>query len=268
MELINISPADLVPMDIFSPAHALRVDLCYAQPAPHSFCGVIYRPGARLWLHKDLAALVVLAARLAEQKYGLGLVLYDGLRTMNAQAAIAQTEIVQAHPHWLEGATRLLSPPGRGAHPRAMAIDLTLERPGTDDGTKSSAILDMGTPFDELATNGTGPDKNRAHRDYLQLGPQARHNRGCLDEVMNEAAARLNLPLLPLPQEWWDFRFPAEIYDRYAPLSDHDLPPQMHMTDQAASSAAQPDCPPDFPKDHFADHFQRISALAARHMPD
>ena len=48
---------------------------------------------------------------------------------------------------------------------------------------------------------------------------------------MVEAARRLDVPLLPLPVEWWDFRLPREVNERYAPLSDADLPLQMRMTD-------------------------------------
>ena len=116
---------------------------------------------------------------------------------------------------------RLLSPPGGGAHPRGMAIDLSaLDEKGN--------LLDMGTVFDHLAAN-SAPENNPAHRAYKSLGKTAAQNRKSLSNAMNEAAQALNIPLFPLPQEWWDFRLPAEIYQAYAPLSDTDLPPEMRM---------------------------------------
>jgi len=246
----------LVPMDLFNGDEALRIDLAYAQPAPKSFCGIIYRPEARLWLHQDLAAITVLAARLIYNNHKLHMVLYDGLRTVCAQELIRDTPVVQANPQWLEGDARLLSPPGRGAHPRGMAIDLSLE---SADGQ----LLDMGTAFDALATGGSGPLTNPAHRDYARLSAAVTRNRAILTGAMQQAAALLALPLLPLPQEWWDFRLPAEIYDNYAPLADHDLPPQMRMT----AKPATPGAPADFPADHFDELKQQISARIAPFAP-
>lgn len=234
----KIDPASLVPMDIFTNDAPLRVDLAYAGPA--SFCGVLYRKEARLWLHEDLAAIVVVAARIAHEKYNLRLVVYDGLRTMAAQALMAESDIVKAHPQWLAGESRVLSPPGAGGHPRGMAVDVSLE-------TKDGDLLDMGTAFDELPLKGSGPDANRAHRKFVDLTDEVNENRRRLDEAMNGAAAHLNLPLWPLPVEWWDYRFPKEVTDRYAPLDDPDLPPQMRMTDLHMNKSG----PPDFKEGHF-----------------
>lgn len=237
----TISPADLVPMDLFAGDVPLRIDIAYTQPQPKSFCGVIYRPAARLWLHRDLAALVVCAAREAE-KAGYGLILYDGLRTTEAQALMRETPVVRANPQWLEGATRMLSPPGKGAHPRGMAIDLTL-------CDAAGNVLDMGTAFDAMPPGGAGPgpETNPAHRDSAQ-DDTARANRALLTRFMDAAARAVGHELLPLPQEWWDYRFPAAAYDVYAPLSDADLPQQMRMTDVVKAAPKMP----DFGPDHFA----------------
>lgn len=224
--LVPVDPALLVPMDIFTDFLPVHVDVAYTQDFPKSFCGVIYRPGARLWLHRDLAQVVVRAA-VAAGKDGLGLILYDGLRTTEAQGLMRETAIVRANPHWLEGDTRMLSPPGRGAHPRGMAIDLTLCAP---DG----AALDMGTAFDAMPENGAGPgpDTNKAHRETPHIGAAARGNRARLTAYMMDGAMRSAQFLMPLAQEWWDYRLMPMVYDRYAPLSDADLPAQMRMTDQ------------------------------------
>lgn len=236
-----IDPGLLVPMDVFTGVLPVRVDVAYTQDFPKSFCGVIYRPGARLWLHRDLAR-VVAGAAVAAGKAGLGLILYDGLRTTEAQGLMRETPIVTANPQWLAGDTRMLSPPGKGAHPRGMAIDLTLCAP---DGT----ALDMGTAFDAMPEGGAGPgpDTNRAHRETPHISEEARHNREMLTRFMMEGALRAAQFLMPLAQEWWDYRFMPMVYDRYAPLSDADLPAQMRMTDRCA----EPPRAPDFAEAYF-----------------
>lgn len=210
----------LVPLDRFTNNLPIRIDLAYAHDKNLLFGERIYRPDARLWLHEDLARIVCKAAEFIHKKR-LRLVLYDGLRTVEAQKRMLETTRVQNNPHWLKE-PRLLSPPGAGAHPRGMAIDCALE-------TLDNTLLDMGTPFDFLAEH---PDQkhNPAHRDYKGLSPNILQNRTILDTAMKEAAVFFNTDLFLLPQEWWDFRLKPEIYEQYAPLHDSDLPPVMRMT--------------------------------------
>lgn len=225
----------LTPMDMFTAA-PLRIDLAYAQGDNVLFGEQIYRADARLWLHEDLAAVVVLAATLIHRNHGLSCILYDGLRTIDAQQSMLETQRVQDNPHWLEE-PRLLSPPGAGAHPRAMAIDISLE-------DARGQLLDMGTPFDDLT--------EKAHRDYPHHS-QVMDNRKILDDGMGEAAKRLNFPLLALPQEWWDFRADQAVYENYDPLCDSILPPQMRLI----GGSHRPDTP-DFDAAHFNDLRDRV----------
>jgi D-alanyl-D-alanine dipeptidase len=236
--MLKIDPASLIPMDIFEENAPLRVDLAYTQPQPKSFCGIVYRPGARLWLHEDLALVVLKAAFLIHEREGYSSILYDGLRTTDAQALIRATPIVQANPHWLEGENRMLSPPGQGGHPRAMAVDIALEKDGE--------LLDMGTDFDALAKD-SSPAHNKAHRLYEGHAPQIYKNRDLLTGAMVEAGEWLGRAIRPLPSEWWDFRFLNEDYNRFAPLSDAELPPQMRMTGAEHSQGG----PGDFTPGHF-----------------
>lgn len=216
----KISAADLVCMDDFEGKEPLRVETAYARADNLLFGERIYRPEAKLYLHRDLAAIVIEAARLCHARHNLRFILYDGLRTVDAQAAMMKTQRVKDNPHWLEP-PRLLSPPGAGGHPRAMAVDIGLENAG-------GALLDMGTPFDFLAEN-PHPAHNPAHRDSPGHAPEITANRRKLDECMLEAAGTCGTPLLPLPEEWWDFRLPPETYNAYAPLSESDLPEDMRL---------------------------------------
>lgn len=216
----QIPPDHLIAMDTLAATTPLRIDIVYAQAThPENMFGeAIYRPDARLWLHRDFAPIVALAAQRCHAAHGLFFVLKDGLRTTEAQAKICETAIVRANPHWLQE-PRLFSMPGQGGHPRGMAIDIALE-------DESGHVIDMGTAFDYLTPD---PAVNPAARGFTGIPAAAQANRKLLEDFMVAAARDLNLPLLPLPAEWWDFRFPKDILDRYAPLSDRDLPPAMRM---------------------------------------
>lgn len=195
----------------------LRTDLIYADaahPLNQTFCEAIYRSDARMWMYKDLAAIVLRAAACAN-KQGLRFVLTDCLRTVDAQARMAETKIVRANPHWKDV---LISSPGKGAHPRGMAVDIYLE-------DREGQALDMGTPLDYFSIN---PKDNPAARDYL-LPPNIQANRKLLEDLMVSAAMELGREIYPLPSEWWDFRLPPSVYEQYAPLSDSDLPAHMKM---------------------------------------
>lgn len=228
-----INPETLVPMDMFTGHAPLRIDLAYAGRDNLLFGEAIYRGNARLWLHSDLAKIVLLAAYALPAGYKF--VLYDGLRTTDAQRKMLGTRRVHENPQWLEE-PRLLSPPGSGGHPRGMAVDLSVEKDGK--------LLDMGTDFDYLAEN-AAPEHNPAHRAHPHHPTFVMNNRKLLRIGLMDAAETLNIQLLPLPQEWWDFRLPPATYEQYQPLSDADLPPQMRMTETDLPG------PKDFPPTHF-----------------
>lgn len=207
-------------MDALAAQTPLRVDVAYARADNFLFQERIYRTDAKLHLHKFLADIVLHSADLAFQRHGFTLVLYDGLRTVDAQQRMLETQKVKDHPHWVENIPRLLSRPGEGGHPRGMAVDVSLL---DADGMP----LDMGTVFDFLAEN---PDAahNPAHRMHPQSEP-VRRNRSVLDSVMLEGAQMAGHPLFPLPQEWWDYRLPLDIIKQYAPLGESDLNPDQRL---------------------------------------
>ena len=70
---------------------------------------------------------------------------------------------------------------------------------------------------------------NMKSEEIVKLSEEIKYNRALLDDAMSQAASALNIPLFPLPQEWWDFRLPPGISNQYAPLSDLDLPEEMRM---------------------------------------
>lgn len=216
----KIEASDLVLMNDYSSAYPLRINVAYAQPDNLLFGEAIYRRQAGLWLHKDLAQIVLKAAQHCYDRHGYRFILYDGLRTVEAQEKMLRTQRVKDNPHWLDE-PRLLSPPGAGAHPRAMAIDV-----GLMDG--QGALVDMGTPFDYLAEN-PYPQHNPAHRDYKGHNAAIMNARKILDNAMLYAAQDQQRDLFLLPEEWWDFRLPYPVYSAYAPLSEDDILPQQKL---------------------------------------
>jgi D-alanyl-D-alanine dipeptidase len=211
----TIDPRDLVPMDVFK-GEPIEIDVVYAQAGhpENIFKTAIYKKTARLSLHADLARVTLSCARLLNERYGWTLVLKDGLRTIEAQQRQMETEIVRANPDWLEEPDVMLAKPGHGAHPRAMAIDVSLK-------DSSGSPVDMGTVFDEMT-----PQSARAYEGFSPLVLQ---NRQRLENGFMEAAEKLRLPMAPLSSEWWDFRFPRDYYMAFAPLSDNDLPASFQM---------------------------------------
>ena len=222
----QITPDDMVALDDFAASHPLTIDLVYARADhPHNMFGcAIYRPDAKMWCHRELAPIILCAAEICFKKSGYTFELKDCLRTVEAQTLMRDTDIVRANPQWLEGPNRLLSPPGRGGHPRGMAIDIILL-------DKNGGEVDMGTHFDYLTKD---PGVNPAARNYVDFSAEVLANRKLLEDCMLEAAAAEGREIWPIPQEWWDFRFPYAYSNLYAPLSDAELPPEMRMTDLAA----------------------------------
>jgi zinc D-Ala-D-Ala dipeptidase len=207
-------------MDMFV-GEALEIDLVYADARhPENIFDIaVYHKHARLILHRELARIVLKTSRILKERYGWTLVLKDGLRTIEAQRALMDTDIVRRNPHWLEE-PRLLSGPGQGAHPRGMAIDVSVK---DAHGTP----VNMGTLFDAMV-----PESARA---YGAFSPEILQNRAVLEQAFVESATSLSTPLLPLPSEWWDFRLPASYNGLYEPLSDGDLPDGLKMCKQGGN---------------------------------
>jgi D-alanyl-D-alanine dipeptidase len=219
---ITIPISELVEIKEHADRPYLKVDVVYAQAAhpENMFKQSVYRDNAPFILHQSFAELVLKAAQNLWQNHRLISVLKDGLRPIEAQQAMQETDIAKQNPHWFEdGPKRLLSPPGRGAHPRGMAVDIVLL-------DENLVPLDMGTPFDYLTPD---PSNNPAARDYPHLSDAVKRNRALLDDAMMKAAKQLGLPLIPLPLEWWDFRYTGEFYNQYEPISDSELPPHLKM---------------------------------------
>lgn len=212
-KLKTIPHEKLFCMDSFAAECGYVVDLAYARNDNFLFGERIYRPEAQLWLYEDLARIVMRAAVIARDEYSIRFVLYDGLRTVDAQEKMLKTKRVEDNPHWLVE-PRMLSVPGAGGHPRGMAVDIGLM-------DENGILLDMGCTFDDLT--------EVAHRQYAGLSAEVRRNRGVLDDCMARASTEAGVVVWPLPQEWWDFRLPPEVFNSYAPLRDADLPSHMRM---------------------------------------
>jgi len=222
--LKTIKPEDLHCLNDYEGKYPLKIDMVYAKPQhrDNMFKEAIYKPSAKMWIHKELLPVVLRASEICHERHGYIFELKDCLRTTEAQTKITGTSIVKAHPHWTaDGPNRLFSGAGKGGHPRAMAIDVILV---TENGDE----IDMGTHFDYL-TEDTNPENNPAARFYTKFSPEILQNRLLLENSFVDAGKELNVYVNPLRVEWWDFRFHNEYMNKFAPLSDNDLPPEMRM---------------------------------------
>ena len=222
----KIPPSDLVVLDDYAKDYPLRVDTVYAKAAhkDNMFKQAIYKPSAPMPCHVEFLPIILRASVICHEQSGYYFELKDCLRPFEAQQKIIDTEIVRAHPQWLEE-PRLFSPPGKGGHPRGMAVDIILvEQNGNE--------IDMGTPFDYLTAD---KSDNPAARDYVNFGKCDEtnrlilKNRALLTDAMRKAAQEEGREIIPLPQEWWDFRFPNEYTALFAPVHDADLPLNLRM---------------------------------------
>jgi len=222
--LIKINPADLHCLNDYEGKYPLEIDIVYAK-ANHKdnmFKEPIYKTDAKMWIHKQLLPVILRASEICHDKYKLTFSLKDGLRTTEAQTKITNTAIVKAHPHWTaDGPYRLFSGAGKGGHPRGMAIDVILLK-------EDKSEVDMGTHFDYL-TEDPNPENNPASRKYNKFSPEILQNRKILEDAFIHAGKEFNVYINPLEVEWWDFRFHNEYMNKFAPLSDDDLPPEMRM---------------------------------------
>ena len=217
----RIDSADLIAFDDFTQNYPILVDLVYAD-ADHKdniFTQAIYKPSAKCWGHKDMVHLTLCAAELCFERTGYIFEIKDCLRPIEAQATMMETEIVRANPQWTTEPDRLLSPPGKGGHPRGMAVDIILK-------DNKGAEIDMGTNFDFLTEDRTN---NPAARNYANFSKEVLNNRQILEEAMMDAAIEMKRKLLPLPSEWWDFRFMPDETIGFIPILDKELPKDMQM---------------------------------------
>ena len=220
----KIPPNHLVFFDKLVEIYPLQVDLVYAQPDhAHNHFGPIYDSSARLIGHRDMAMIICLASVHLHASRGWTMVIKDCLRPIEAQALMIDTDLVRANPHWLVE-PRFLSTPGLGGHPRGMAIDVgALDEEDRD--------VDFGTPFDYFSSS-TDVTVNKAHRQYAHLNSEVQKNRIILEHTIVNAGTMLGFEILPLPHEWWDFRFHGQYTNQFEPISDESMPDGYWVTKQ------------------------------------
>lgn len=138
---------------------------------------------------------------------GFKMRLYDCLRPIEAQ------KFMKTFKDSLNIDHNMLSDPGMGGHPRGMAIDCALV---PINANYDVCPVDYGTEFDnlEFMLFDDGSKMAYAHRNNLKtISFIAKQNRLRLEVIMQKSALAAKVPLMPLPQEWWDFRLPKNEND-------------------------------------------------------
>lgn len=226
-ELFEINPDDLVPMNYFEGTYPIKIDLVYSQPEhPDNKFKNLYHPQAKiLWVHKDLAPIILSSAIRLHRECGWILKLNDCLRTVEAQQEMLRYNY---HPS-------LVSTPGNGAHPRAMAIDVV---PMYSDGQ----LVEMGTRFDHFVKD---PEKDensagRSFRNFQSVGFNEDESedillrRYCLDRLSRCANVMYGRSVIPLPEEWWHYHL--DVWSKFSPLYESDLHPYQRLINPDAET--------------------------------
>jgi D-alanyl-D-alanine dipeptidase len=160
--------------------------------------GQVYQDNAPVWLHKEMADVVVDAAIYMQQKYGWKSVIYDGLRTVNGAYNMyrnaADSDLEQG----------LLAAPGLSAHNKGMAADLV-------QFDTAGKLVDMGGNFDHL-------DMKTNNRAYSDLPQPVLENRLKREIAFQHAALSQGKLFAPLRSEFWDERFPENEADHWRVL--------------------------------------------------
>lgn len=188
----NLRNRPMTLVDISKPDFDVEIDIAYATPENFTGAPVYARPGA--YLHRDAAAALAEAIRLAAV-LDLRFRILDALRPTEAQWAL------WSHTPDPE----FLADPRRGSpHSRGVAIDLTLVDPDGND-------LDMGTGFDAFTP--------LSHHGNPEIDAGAQRNRHLLMGIMTTAGWDF------YRNEWWHYQlFNAREYDL---IGDSDLPEPM-----------------------------------------
>ena len=204
-----IPASDLLRLADYHDAAPFTIDLVYAQPQhlDNHFPG-LYRPDAQLLVHRLMLPTLLEAARLAYARHGWTLCFLDCFRSIEAQAKMAAYNFLP----------NLVMLPGRGGHPRGMAVDVSAK--------KNNNGVDFGTPFDFFTDDLA---QNPAARHWPHQ-PQIMQNRVQLDACLFDAARANSLQLEGYAEEWWDYRLPRALFEQYAPISEADLPPGIRLT--------------------------------------
>lgn len=198
-----------VPLFAFADLPVIE-DVVYAQPTHQdNHFGALYHPQARVWMHEDMACVALLAAVLLHRDRGWKLKVNDCLRSVEAQEKMLTKGFDPS----------LVSVPGSGAHPRGMAIDVEpMDRHG--------GMLDMGTRFDHFATDLSDNPADRAYTRFSNADQIIGHRRALTDSF-HKAARMLRTSILPVPQEWWDYRLKPDKWEPYAAVREDNMPGYM-----------------------------------------
>jgi hypothetical protein len=221
-EAQSVNPDDLVDMASYRKSSALNSFVAYAQdnmifddngqpkavdaatyartPREQKLnkFGQAYQDNAKLWLHKDMADIVVDAALYMQQKHGWTSTLYDGLRTVNS----AYNMYRNAEDSDLTSG--LLAAPGLSAHNKGMAADLIMF-------DANGKIVPLGGNFDHL-------DMSANSRTNTSLPQDVIENRLKREIAFQHAALSRGRLFAPLRSEFWDERFPENEADHWRVL--------------------------------------------------
>lgn len=164
---------DLVDLKKADPS--LIVEAAYA--TPHTFLGIAVYPENLLFLMRPAAERLSRAQKNL-LRLGLGLKIWDAYRPLSLQKKMWDLVLDDRY---------IANPQTGSRHNRGCAIDCTLVDLQGNERPMPTAYLDF---------------SERAHRDFMDLPPDAIRNRQILENAMSVEG------FIPLHEEWWHFDAP------------------------------------------------------------
>ncbi len=144
-----------------------------------NFTGRIHYDTVLCLIHKDIAARLLKAQRLARAK-GLRIKVFDAYRPVSVQQSLYDSTPKELRMY-------VAKPSSSSLHPKGLAVDITL----VDSNGRE---LDMPSKFDDFSI--------KAHIDYDGATERQRSNRSLLIDIMERSGFKVN------KSEWWHYYVP------------------------------------------------------------
>jgi D-alanyl-D-alanine dipeptidase len=177
-----------------------------------NFTGRIHYDTVLCLIHKDIAARLLKAQRLARAK-GLRIKVFDAYRPVSVQQSLYDSTPKELRMY-------VAKPSSSSLHPKGLAVDITL----VDSNGRE---LDMPSKFDDFSI--------KAHIDYDGDTERQKSNRTLLIDIMERSGFKVN------KSEWWHYYVPesaayplldvqfihflrarsGRLYYRYSDTSEH-----------------------------------------------
>ena len=173
--------------------------------------GKIYRDGARMFVHGDVAKVLVEMGKILADDEQIEVL--EALRTAEIHAELTKTSEEE------EWDKNLVPDQGKSAHTSGgMAVDIAI--------VKNEVRVDYGVKYNDNSSK-------ELYRDYtlheITISKEAFANREFLDDLIDRGAEAAGVEIQKHPHEIFQFNLPPHEYLNAPVLHEEDLPEKMRL---------------------------------------